>query len=360
VELRKESVMKLCQNSLENTHFSAESLYDKLKNITVDNPLCTYSLERCQRLFPKVEAILQLKKERNALILAHSYVHPDIIYGVADHTGDSYNLAKAAKNTHADRILFPAVRFMAETAKILNPTTIVIDPNPNGGCTLADSIDVNTVLKLREKYPRHTFVCYINTTAAIKAVCDVCVTSSNVYKIVEQIPNDKIYFLPDRLMGQNIENYLKEKKIDKELLYTDGTCYVHEEFEPEQIDHLKMQHPALTVLAHPECKPEVARKADVICSTTGMIDYVKIHGNKTSPFLLLTECGIASRLQAEDPTLQLVGSCSLCRYMRSNSLEAIYQALKEPKPSQVIEIDANVQKEALRCIQAMFHYAEMK
>jgi len=337
---------------------TVEILYAKLKNIAVDNPLCTYTFERCQRLFPFVDAILKLKAEKNALILAHSYVHPDIIYSIADHCGDSYGLAKEAKNTHADIIVFPAVRFMAETAKILNPSKTVIDPNPNGGCTLADSIDVETVLSLREKHPQHTFVCYINTTAAIKAVCDICVTSSNVYKIVEKIPNDKIYFLPDRLMGQNIQNYLKENKIDKELLYYHGTCYVHEQFEAQQIDDLKVRHPALKVLAHPECKPEVVSKADAVCSTTGMIDYVKAHKDATTPFLLLTECGIASRLQAENPGLKLVGSCAMCRYMRSNSLEAVYKALKAPKPDQVIEIDSIVLKYALRSIEAMFKYAE--
>jgi quinolinate synthase len=337
---------------------SVEALYDRLKNISTDNPLCTYTFERCQRLFPHIEAILALKKEKNGLILAHSYVHPDIIYGVADHCGDSYGLAKAAKNTDANIIVFPAVRFMAETAKILNPSKTVIDPNPNGGCTLSDSIDAMTVLKLREKHPNHTFVCYINTTAAIKAICDVCVTSSNAYKIVEKIPNEKIYFLPDRLMGQNIKNHLTEKKIDKELLYYHGTCYVHEEFEPGQIDDFKALHPALKVLAHPECKPDVVSKADVVCSTTGMIDYVKAQEDFSAPLLLLTECGIASRLQVEHPGLKLVGSCTMCRYMRSNSLEAVYQALKEPHPSQMIEIDAGVMKSALCCIEAMFKYAE--
>lgn len=333
-----------------------ESLFDKLKNISVDSPVCTYTFERCRRLFPFIDAISKLKKEKNALILAHSYVHPDIVYGVADHCGDSYGLAKAAKETNANIIVFPAVRFMAETAKILNPAKTVIDPNPDGGCSLADSIDAETVYRLKEKYPAHTFVCYINTTAAVKAACDVCVTSSNVYKIIEAIPNDKIYFLPDRLMGQNIQNYLKKKKIDKELLYYHGSCYVHEQFQPEQIDFLKSQHPGLKVLAHPECKPEVVEKADVVSSTTGMIDYVKAQ-KTNSPLLLLTECGIASRLQAENPALKLVGACALCRYMRSNSLQAIYQALKDPKPSQIITIDPNIQAQSMRCIEAMFHYA---
>jgi len=331
-------------------------LYEKLKSITSD----IYTLERCHRLVPFVEKILKLKVEKNALILAHSYVHPEIIYSVADHCGDSYGLAKEAKKTDADIIVFPAVRFMAETAKILNPTKIVIDPNPNGGCTLADSIDAETVLRLREKHPRHTFLCYVNTSAAVKAVCDVCVTSSNVYKIVENVPNDKIFFLPDRLMGQNIQNHLKEKKIDKELLFYDGTCYVHEQFEPWQVDSFKARHPSLKVLAHPECKPEVVQKADVVCSTTGMVDYVKAHREEDKSFLLLTECGIASRLQVEHPELKLVGSCALCRYMRSNSLEAIHSALLDPNPEQIIDIDPQIMKGAFRSLEAMFEYAEGK
>ncbi len=336
---------------------SVEALYEKLKNIETDHPLCSYTFERCKRLFPFVDAIRKLKAEKNALILAHSYVHPDIIYGVADHCGDSYGLAKAAKETEAEIIVFPSVRFMAETAKILNPSKTVIDPNPNGGCSLADSIDAETVLRLREKYPSHTFVCYINTTAAVKAACDVCVTSSNVYQIIEKIPNDRIYFLPDRLMGQNIQNYLKKAKIDKELLYYHGTCYVHEQFEAQQLDFFKVMHPQLKILAHPECKPDVVAKADVVCSTTGMIDYVKAHQKDNVPFLLLTECGIASRLKAENSALKLVGSCTMCRYMRSNSLEAIYRALKNPAPEQLVEIDPLICKNAQRCVDAMFAYS---
>jgi quinolinate synthase len=337
-----------------------DSLYNRLKNISVDNPLCHYTLDRCTRLFPTIEAIAQLKKEKNAIILAHSYVHPDIVYGVADYVGDSYGLAKAAKETLADIIVFPAVRFMAETAKILNPSKTVIDPNPNGGCSLADSIDAETVHALRRAYPDHTFVCYINTTAAVKAACDLCVTSSNVYSILDTIPNEKIYFLPDRLMGLNLQNYLKAKNSPKELLFYHGTCYVHEQFDPEAVDLLRAQHPGLTVLAHPECSPDVVGKADHIYSTTGMIDFVTKGHNAASPLLLLTECGIASRLQAENPSLKFVGSCSLCRYMRSNSLEMIHQALMNPTPSQIVEIDPAVRAGAERCIDAMFFLGTKK
>lgn len=332
---------------------TAESLYEKLKNIKVDNPLCQYTLERCERLVPLVEEIEALKVEKDALILAHSYVHPDILYTVADHVGDSYGLALKAKEATEKVIVFPAVRFMAETAKILNPEKTVIDPNPNGGCSLADSVTAEDVYALREKYPDHTFVCYINTTAAVKAACDVCVTSSNVYKIIENLPNDKIYFLPDKLMGQNVQNALGDKK---EIKLYDGSCYVHEEFTAEEVHLLRKKHPNLSVLAHPECTQSVIKEADVVGSTSQIVNHVKEHKEDSNPFLILTECGITSRLQVENPELSLVGSCMMCRYMKSNSLELIRNSLKNPLPSQVISIDPEEQREALKCVNNMFQY----
>ena len=331
------------------TPMEAEELYEKLKHIDVANPLCTYTIERCERLIPLINEINALKEEKDALILAHSYVHPDIIYTVADHVGDSYGLALKAKETTKETIVFPAVRFMAETAKILNPRKTVIDPNPNGGCSLADSITTADVRRLRSKYPDHTFVCYINTTAEVKAECDVCVTSSNAQLIIEKLPNDKIYFLPDKLMGQNIKNALGDKK--KIELY-DGSCYVHEEFTCSEIATLRKTHPNLTVLAHPECTEAVIKKADVVGSTSQIVNYAKEHRRDKNPFLILTECGIASRLQVEHPDLKIVGSCMMCRYMKSNSLEEILNSLKTPR--HVIEIAPSVQERALACVDAMF------
>ena len=190
---------------------TAEQLYEKLKNIQVGNPICQFTREYCELLLPTIRRIEDLKREKNAIILVHNYVAPQILYSVADYTGDSYGLSKKAKESNADVIVFSAVRFMAETAKILNPGKTVLDPNPNGGCSLADGITAQDVIRLRKEFPGYTFVCYINTTAEVKAQCDVCVTSSNVYAIIEKIPNDKIYFLPDKLMGENVINHLKEK-----------------------------------------------------------------------------------------------------------------------------------------------------
>ncbi|MBI3508452.1 MAG: quinolinate synthase NadA [Chlamydiia bacterium] len=337
---------------------SPEALYEKLKHIHVGNPLCEYTYERCIELFPIIEEISILKEEKNALILAHTYVHPDIVFGVADHVGDSYGLAKAARQTQASIILFPAVRFMAETAKLLNPDKLVLDPNPNGGCSLADSIDPDTVWRLRRQYPQHTFVCYINTTAAVKAACDVCVTSSNAHIILEKIPNDRIYFLPDRLLAENTKNRLLKRGITKEILSYPGSCYVHEEIQEEEIDLMRYRFPDVTVLAHPECPPEVVQKADVVGSTTEMHRYVVAHQHQRSPFFLLTECGVASRLQIDAPHAKLVGGCHLCKYMRSNSLQSILAALKQPKESDIITIEPQIQERARRCIERMFDYAE--
>jgi quinolinate synthase len=339
--------------------WTSTELLEKLQSISVDNPLCTYTKERCERLTPQINDILKLKEEKDALILAHSYVHPDIIYGVADHVGDSYFLAKMALESKQDTIVFPAVRFMAETAKILNPDKLVIDPNPNGGCSLADSITKEQVLRLREKYPDYTFLCYVNTTAAVKAACDVCVTSSNVYKIAKDVPNDKIVFLPDRLMGENVINYLRENNIPKHVILHTGTCYVHEEFTVEEVDMIRAQRPETKVLAHPECKQEVVQKADVIGSTGQITKYVDEHQNDGNPFLILTECGIASRLQVEHPQVEIVGSCMMCKYMKSNSLDNLRKALKNPQKSQIVEIPEADIEGAKKTLDAMFYYTNL-
>jgi quinolinate synthase len=334
--------------------WTAEKLYKKLGHIRIDSPLCTYSFKRCKRLIPLINEILALKKKKKAIILAHSYVYSDIIYTVADHVGDSYELAKKAKESTAEIFLFSAVRFMAETAKILNPHKTVIDSNPNGKCSLADSITQQEVLQLKEEYPNHTFVCYINTSAEVKAACDVCVTSSNASTIIQALPNDRIFFLPDRLLGQNIQNELKKKKIEKEILLYDGTCYVHEQFTPYHIHPLKISHPDLCVLAHPECTTEVVQKADIIGSTSQIIHYIKSHSKENRPFLILTECGIASQLQVEHPSLRLVGTPLLCHFMKTNSLELILNALKNPKPEQIVTIAPDIQEGAYRSLEQMF------
>ena len=333
---------------------TAEQLYDKLKDIRVGSPFCRFTEEHCANLLPVIERIEQLKREKNAIILVHNYVAPQILYGVADHMGDSYGLAKKARESDADVIVFAAVRFMAETAKILNPGKTVLDPNPDGGCTLADGITAADVKRLRGEFPDHTFVCYINTTAEVKANCDVCVTSSNVYTIIERIDNDKIYFLPDRLMGENVKNFLRKKGVNKQIEVYDGTCYVHEEYQPGSVDQVRRNFPGVEILVHPECSPGVVDKADYVGSTSGMLDHVR--GSDSESFFLLTECGLTGILESEYPGKQFVGTCTTCRYMKANSLEHILDVLENPSPANIIELDPDVQRDALRCVDKMFSY----
>ena len=335
---------------------TAEKLYEKLKAIHVGNPICQFTKENCELLLPAIERIEKLKHEKNAIILAHNYVAPQIFYSVADYTGDSYGLSKKAKESDADVIVFAAVRFMAETAKILNPKKIVLDPNPNGGCSLADGITNNDVINLRQQFPDHTFVCYINTTASVKAECDVCVTSSNVYTIIEKIPNDKIYFLPDKLMGENVIQFLKTKGVSKNIELWEGTCYVHEEYQPENIDQVRKNFNGIEVLVHPECSSAVVNKADYIGSTSQMLNHVR--KSDRDSFFLLTECGLTGVLQSEFPQKTFAGGCTMCKYMKSNSLEDILNVLENPSPQNIIKIDLDTQKRALQCVNRMFEYAD--
>jgi quinolinate synthase len=314
-------------------------------------------MEKCEKLAVLINEINELKRERDAAILAHSYVAPEITFGVADYSGDSYQLSKNAMETHANTIIFAAVEFMGETAKILNPNKRVFIPGSETGCSLAGSITGEQAVELRNKYRDYTFVCYINTTADVKAACDVCVTSSNVVKIVSSIPSDKIVFLPDRLMGENLKNELAQRDVKKELVLHTGTCYVHEQYDPDLVKYFRMQNEGLRIVSHPECRPEVAALSDFVGSTGQMLEYIR-KSPEEAPILLLTECGLNARLQTELPHRQFIGSCSLCKYMKSNSLENILQTLKAPQNAKEIKLDADVLANAKRCIENMFVYSE--
>ncbi len=337
---------------------TSEMLYEKLKDVQAGTS-GPYTMEQCEKLAPLVDEINRLKKEKNAIILAHSYVHPEIIYGVADFTGDSYQLAKNAKAASADLIIFVAVRFMAETAKALNPNKEVRIPSRLSGCSLADSITGADVRRLKKEHPGFTFVCYINTSAEVKAECDVCVTSSNVYDIIERIPSDKIYFLPDKLMGENVQDEMKRRGVNKEILLYDGNCYVHAEYDAERVNRLRKQYPDMKILSHPECSRDIIEQSDVVASTSGLMDYMR-KDESGSAYLLLTECGLTGRAQVEMPGKAFIGPCFECKYMKSNSLEAIKRVLVNPDPEDIVEISDEVREGSLRCIDAMFYYAEQK
>jgi quinolinate synthase len=331
---------------------TALELYAKLKNIRIGGNVCQYSLKKCEELVPVINDILRLKVEKNAVILAHSYVSPEVVYGVADFVGDSYKLSRDAMNTSAAVIVFAAVRFMGETAKILNPGKQVIVPAQDPGCTLADSLTGADVRRLRGQYPDRTFMCYVNTSVDVKAECDVCVTSSNVYQITERIENNRIYFLPDKFMGLNLVNEMKRRHSPKDILFWSGSCYVHEHYTAEQVFRVRSEYPEAVIVSHPECNVDVVANSDFVGSTEQMLDYMR--QSRARQFLMLTECGLSSRLQAEFPDKSLVGSCSLCKYMKSNSLESIRQALQAPLSGQVVDIPEPVRLKALKSLEAMF------
>ena len=335
--------------------WTTQSLYETLKDVTLGGSICLYTKEICEKLVPKINEINKLKKEKNAVILAHSYVVPEITRCVADFSGDSYELSKRAKESNCDTIIFSAVKFMAETAKLLNPNKKVIIPTEFNGCSLADSITSKDIKELKQKYPKHTFVCYINTTADVKAECKVCVTSSNVYDILAAIEGP-VYFLPDKLMAKNAINELKKRGIKKEILYWEGSCYVHEEYDPDMIEYIKLKHPNVHVLAHPECNEDIISKSDFVGSTSQMMNEVK--STNFPHYFMLTECGLTSRLQSENSKKHFVGSCTMCKYMKTNNLNSILNALKQPKQENIIEIDNETRVNALKCVQEMFNFTD--
>jgi quinolinate synthase len=330
----------------------AERLLRSLMHVECDPRGRTWNLDTCRSIAPLTLEINRLKKEKSAVILAHSYVEPEIIYGVGDFSGDSYYLSLAAKKSQAKVIVFAGVVFMAETAKILSPDALVVVPDRGSGCSLADSIDGEGVRKLKALYPDATVVCYINSTADVKAESDVCVTSANVYHIVANLPARRILFVPDRLMAQNVRSELKARGIDKEIIASDGTCLVHDQFTVSQISEARAQFPGLKVVAHPECTAEVAAVADFVGSTGAMMKYVK-----TTPapyFLMLTECGLVGRIEVEAPEKNFIGGCRLCPYMKLNSLEKVRDALANPRPDQIVTLDEALRLRAARCIERMF------
>ena len=328
---------------------TAAKLYRKL------GASCGYTRARCQELATIVDDIQRLKKEKNAIVLAHSYVLPEITYGVADAVGDSLYLAKKARDTRAEFIVFAAVRFMAETAALLAPQKTVLLPATNPGCTLAESITAQKVRELRKKHPTRTFVCYINTTARVKALCDVCVTSGNAVATISRIPNEKIFFLPDHLMAKNIAAELEEKGIYKDIISSSGTCYVHEKYTPSQQAAIRREHPRARIFAHPECAPVVAAGADFVGSTGQMIAAAK--QSSAQQFFVMTECGLADRLKTELPEKEFVGACQLCRYMKSSSLSSIRACLAAPRKKDIVRVPSTIAKKALACVNTLFSYS---
>lgn len=332
----------------------AERLLVALMHVDCE-PNRPWNLDTCRGIAPLTLEINRLKREKDAVILAHSYVEPEILYGVADFRGDSYALSLRARQARAKAIVFAGVVFMAETAKVLCPEATVIVPDRGSGCSLADSITGADLRRLKALHPDATVVCYINSTAEVKAESDVCVTSGNVHDIVAALPAPRILFVPDRLMAQNVRTELRRRGVEKEIISSDGTCLVHEVFDPGQIAQARAQFPGLKVVVHPECAPAVAAAADFVGSTGAMMTYVK-----TTPapyYLMLTECGLVGRLQVETPEKHFVAGCRLCPYIKLNSLEKVRDALAAPRSDQIVTLDENLRRRAARCIERMFELA---
>jgi len=269
---------------------------------------------------PLVEQINKLKKEKNAVILAHSYMTPEIYHCVADIVGDSLKLAKESQKAKADTIIMCGVHFMAETAKILNPDKKVLIPDMSAGCSLAESITGEDVRLLKQKYPGVPVVSYVNTSADVKAETDICCTSSNAVEIVESLGVDKVIFLPDEYLGKNVAAQTKVK-----IITFHGTCIVHERFTPEEIKEYRKNYPGIVVLAHPECPPEVVAEADYTGSTSKMSNYVR--DKQPKKVLMVTECSMSDNVAIENPNVEMIKPCNLCPYMKKITLQGIYNSL---------------------------------
>ncbi len=319
-----------------------------------------WDMEACRLIAPMTLEINALKADQDVFILAHSYQTPDIVYGVADAVGDSYGLAKIAKARNESTILFSSVRFMAETAKIVNPTKRVLHPTPDAGCSLADGITPADVRRLKEQHPGVPVACYVNTTAAVKAECDVSVTSSNYLQVCERLPGDELIFVPDAFMGVHLQKALEGRKT---VHIFDAVCEVHERFDAKSIQAWKesaaREGKDLTVLVHPECASSVLDEADFIGSTEKMMDYAReLEAKGKVDIMTITECGTSDRIRAEMPKLNVMGACVICPHMKKTDLSHILQALQAPTPAQIIEIPAEILAGAQANLEAMFTLTE--
>ena len=294
-----------------------------------------------------ITEIKRLKKEKNAVVLAHCYQNIEIDE-VADYVGDSLYLSRMASKTDADIIIFAGVYFMAQTAKILNPSKKVILPNVKAGCDMADMINLGQLREFKSKNPDIPVVCYINSTAEVKSECDICCTSSNAIKIVESLKSPKVLFLPDRNLGKWVERELG----NVEVITYDGYCPIHNNFAPSGIEQTRLKYPDAHVLAHPECRKEFLERADFVGSTTQIMNYVK--NSQKKEFIVATENGVLERLKRDNPDKLFYNICDrpvLCQSMKLNTIIDIYNALKNETPE--IQVDQKITEKALKCIQRM-------
>ncbi|MGM4983838.1 MULTISPECIES: quinolinate synthase NadA [Rhizobium] len=297
-----------------NLPVSASSLYDRVSRVIPKAEWLTFQDD--------VEAILELKRRHNAVILAHNYQTPEIFHGVADIVGDSLALARKAIEVDADIIVLAGVHFMAETAKLLNPEKTVLIPDMDAGCSLADSITPEDIALLRQAHPGVPVVTYVNTSAAVKAASDICCTSGNAKQVVESLGVPKVLMLPDEYLARNVA-----RETNVQLIAWHGHCEVHELFTADDVRQLRENYPGVTVLAHPECPPDVVMEADFAGSTAVMSDYVG--KRRPARVVLLTECSMSDNVAVRHPDVEFIRPCNLCPHMKRITLGNIRKALEE-------------------------------
>jgi len=293
---------------------------------------------------PYVKAINALKKERNAVILGHNYMTPEIFHGVSDFVGDSLQIAMKAQEVDAEVIVQAGVHFMAETTKVLCPEKTVLMPDMEAGCSLAESITADGIDEMRAKYPGAPVVTYVNTTAEVKAASDICCTSSNALQIVNAMESDTVIMTPDQYLAQNVAN-----QSHKNVVYWPGSCIVHEQYTAKDLRDFREWNPDTRLIAHPECPPDVVAEADFSGSTSGIIKYVT--DEKPQQAMLITECSMATNIADELPEVEFVGPCNMCPYMKKISLEKILWVLHSGENEVVV--DPKVGEKARASVQAM-------
>jgi len=318
-------------------------LYERVKKVIPDIEWPIHA--------PHIAAINELKREKNAVILAHNYQTPEIYHCVADITGDSLALAQRAVETDADVIVLAGVHFMAETAKLLNPHKTVLIPDLDAGCSLAESITAADVRRLREQYPGVPVVTYVNTSAEVKAECDICCTSGNALAIVESLGTDRVIFLPDEYLA----SYVAEQT-DVEIITWQGHCEVHERFTAEELESFRAGHDGLTIIAHPECPPDVLATSDFVGSTAQMQDYVL--NERPAKVLMVTECSMSDNVSAGVDDVEFIRPCNLCPHMKKITLANIRESLETLSPA--VEIEPAIAVRARAAVERMLDVGRSK
>jgi len=293
---------------------------------------------------PYIHKINKLKKEKNAVILAHNYQTPEIYHGVADFSADSLALAIEASKTSADIILMCGVHFMAETAKLMSPNKKVLLPDMDAGCSLSSSITGEDVRNLKKKYPGVPVVSYVNTSADVKAETDVCCTSANAVKIVKSLGVKKVIFFPDDYLAKYVAS-----QTDVEIISWEGTCEVHEQFNDTEINEIRKNNPGIKIIAHPECPPDVISASDFAGSTSGMIKYVK--ENQPKKVMMVTECSMSDNVQIDNPNVEFIRPCNLCPHMKKITLPKILDCLKN-ETNEII-MDKDIIEKARKSVERM-------